>query len=71
MKRYIKLFWAGLTGILLAIANWITTVLGMTDDSKYGKFIRRVVGTCFASVVLVFTIAILWMIRKRQSFTKY
>ena len=60
MKRYIKIFWAGLTGILLAIANWITTVLGMTDDSKYGKFIRRVVGTCFASVVLVFTIAILW-----------
>lgn len=60
MKRYFTLFWAGLTGILSATASWITTVLGMTDDSKYGKFIRRVVGTCFASVVLAFTIAILW-----------
>lgn len=60
MKRYFTLFWAGLTGILSATANWITTILGMTDDSKYGKFIRRVVGTCFASVVLAFTIAILW-----------
>lgn len=62
MKRYIKLFWAGLTGILSATANWITTVLGMTDDSKYGKFIRRVVGTCFAALVLVFTSAILWAV---------
>lgn len=62
MKRYIKLFWAGLTGILSAIANWITTVLGMTDDSKYGKFIRRVVGTCFAMLVLIFTGAVLWAV---------
>ena len=58
MKRHIKLFWSGLTGILSAVANWITTILGMTDDSKYGKFIQRVVGTCFATLVLVFTFAI-------------
>lgn len=62
MKHYIKLFWAGLTGIFSAIANWITTVLGMTDDSKYGKFIRRVVGTCFAVLVLIFTGAVLWVV---------
>ena len=62
MKRYIKLFWVGLTGILSAIANWITTVLGMTDDSKYGKFIRRVVGTCFAVLVLIFTGTVLWAV---------
>lgn len=60
MKRYIKLFWAGLTGILAGISNWITTILGMNDDSKYGKLIRRVVGTCFATLVLIFTVAILW-----------
>ena len=62
MKRYIKLFWAGLTGILSAIANWITTVLGMTDDSKYGKFIRRVVGSCFALMIFIFTGSVLWAV---------
>ena len=62
MKCYIKLFWAGLTGILSAIANWFTTVLGMTDDSKYGKFIRRVVGSCFALMVFIFTGSVLWAV---------
>ena len=45
MKRYIILFWHGLTGILSSIAEWFTVVLGMKDDSKYGKVIRRTVGT--------------------------
>lgn len=53
MKRAMIMFWNGLTGILAGIANWFTIVLGMQDDSKYGKFIRRVVGTCFAFVMLV------------------
>lgn len=37
MKRAIILFWHGLTGILTGIANWITEVLGMKDDSRYGN----------------------------------
>lgn len=53
MKRAMIMFWNGLTGILAGIANWFTIVLGMQDDSKYGKFIRRIVGTCFAFVMLV------------------
>lgn len=48
MKRAFILFWRGLTGIFSGIANWFTVILGMRDDSKYGKFIRLVVGTCFA-----------------------
>lgn len=62
MKRYIILFWHGLTGIFASIAEWITIVLGMKDDSKYGKFIRRVVGTCFAMLVSVFTMVSLWSV---------
>lgn len=57
MKRAFILFWHGLTGILTGIANWFTVILGMRDDSKYGKFLRRVVGTCFAFMVLLIAIA--------------
>lgn len=57
MKRAIILFWYGLTGILTGIANWITVVLGMKDDSRYGKFLRRIVGTCFTLFVILCTIA--------------
>ena len=62
MKRYIILFWHGLTGIFVSIAEWITIVLGMKDDSKYGKFIRRVVGTCIALLVFIFTMVSLWSV---------
>lgn len=44
MKRAIILFWKGLTGIIAATAEWFTVILGMKDESKYGKFIRRIVG---------------------------
>lgn len=60
MKRSIKLFWHGLTGILAYIAEWFTVVLGMKDESKYGKFIRRVVGTSFATLMLIITICALY-----------
>lgn len=60
MKRYIILFWHGLTGILSSIAEWFTVVLGMKDDSKYGKAIRRIVGTCFATIMLLITAAVVW-----------
>ena len=61
MKHYFILFWHGLTGILASIAKWFTVILGMRDDSKYGKFIRRVVGTCFATLMLLLTVATIWI----------
>lgn len=54
------MFWRGLTGILAGVANWFTVILGMRDDSKYGRFIRRVVGGCFTLVVLMLTAAMAW-----------
>lgn len=57
MKRAIVLFWKGLTGIIAATAEWFTVILGMRDESKYGKFIRRVVGGCFAFIMVVFACA--------------
>lgn len=53
MKRAIILFWKGLTGIIAATANWFTVILGMKDESKYGKFVRRVVGGSFALIMLL------------------
>lgn len=57
MKRAFILFWHGLTALLTGIANWFTVILGMRDDSKYGKFLRRVVGSCFAFIMIVFAAA--------------
>ncbi|MBQ9362592.1 MAG: WG repeat-containing protein [Bacteroidaceae bacterium] len=62
MKRSVKFFWQGLTGILAYIANWFTVVLGMKDESKYGKFLRRTVGTCFAILMVLLTGMSLWAI---------
>lgn len=54
MKRAIILFWKGLTGIIAATAEWFTVILGMKDESKYGKFIRRVVGGSFSFIMFAF-----------------
>lgn len=57
MKRAFILLWKGLTRFLTAIAEWFTVILGMKDDSMYGKFLRRTVGTCFTLMVLFVTSA--------------
>ena len=60
MKRAFILFWHGLTALLTGIANWFTVILGMRDDSKYGRFLRRAVGSCFAFLMLLLAIAAGW-----------
>lgn len=52
--RAVALLWKGLTGVIAATAEWFTVILGMRDDSVYGKFIRRVVGGSFAFVMFAF-----------------
>ncbi len=53
MKKAFVLFWQGLTGIFVGIVNWIGALLGMKDDSRYGKVLRRVVATSFAVTMVV------------------
>ena len=62
MKRAFVLFWYGFTTILASIANWFTTILGMKDDSKYGKFIHRVVGSSFAVIMVMLTSAVVYSV---------
>ena len=57
MKKAFVLLWHGITGIFSGIADWFTVILGMRDDSKYGRFLRRVVGSCFALIMLFVTSA--------------
>lgn len=64
MKRAIFLLWKGLTGILAGIAEWFTVILGMKDDSKYGRIIRRVVGGSFALIMAVMAVAIVYAVGK-------
>lgn len=66
MKRAFVLFWHGFTAILACIANWFTTILGMKDDSKYGKFIRRVVGSSFAVIMVMLTAAVVYSVVMRS-----
>jgi len=60
MKRAVILFWHGLTALLTGIAGWFTVILGMREDSKYGKFLRRTVGSCFAFLMLLLAVAAGW-----------
>lgn len=53
VKRAFILFWHGLTALLVGIANWFTVILGMRDDSKYGKILLRTVGSCFAFLMVL------------------
>ena len=49
-----------MTALLTGIANWFTVILGMRDDSRYGRFLRRAVGSCFAFLMLLLAIAAGW-----------
>lgn len=53
MKKAIKALWHGIKAVLTAVVDWVTTLFGMKENSKYAKVLRRVVGTAFAVVVVV------------------
>ena len=57
MKRASLLFWHGLTALIVGVAQWLTAILGMKDDSLYCKILRRVVGTCFAIFMFLLAFA--------------
>lgn len=57
MKKAIKALWHGIKSVFTAIVDWVATLFGMKDDSKYGRILRRVVGTAFALVVIVWALA--------------
>lgn len=59
MKKAIKALWHGIKSVFTAIVDWVATLFGMKDDSKYGRILRRVVGTAFAIVVIFWAAVVL------------
>lgn len=59
MKQAVQMVWQGLTHILVGIANWIAQILSMSDQSRYGKWLQRIVGTCITVCLVLFTLAAL------------
>lgn len=57
MKKAIKALWHGIKVVFTAIVDWVATLFGMKDNSKYGHVLHRVVGTAFAVVVIVWALA--------------
>lgn len=52
MKKERKSLWKGIKAVFTAVVDWVATLFGMKDNSKYGRVLRRVVGTAFAAVVI-------------------
>lgn len=52
MKKVIKALWHGIKAVFTAVVDWVATLFGMKDNSKYGRVLHRVVGTAFAIVVI-------------------
>lgn len=57
MKRERKSLWKGIKAVFTAVVDWVATLFGMKDNSKYGCVLHRVVGTAFAAVVIVWAMA--------------
>ena len=59
MKKAFKALWHGIKAVFTAVVDWVTTLFGMKDNSKYGRLLRRVVGTTFAAVVIFWAVTAL------------
>ena len=52
MKKAIKALWHGIKAVFTVVVDGVATLFGMKDDTRYGKILRRIVGTSFTLVVL-------------------
>lgn len=56
MKKAIKTLWEGLKAVFSVIVDWVATLFGMKDDSKYSKDLRRLVSASFTIVVMLWAV---------------
>ena len=59
MKIAIKALWHGIKAVFTAIVDWVAHLFGMNDNSKYGRALRRIIGTAFALVVVFLAVTAL------------
>ena len=65
MKKERKSLWKGIKAVFTTVVDWVATLFGMKDNSKYGRVLHRVVGTAFAVVVVAW--AGMWICRLGSS----
>ena len=53
MKKAIKALWHGIKAVFTAVFEWVATLFGMNDNSKYVRVLRRVVATAFAAIMVL------------------
>lgn len=53
MKKAIKALWQGIKAVFTAMVEWVTSLFGMNDNSKYVCVLRRIIATAFATIVVV------------------
>ena len=56
MKKEKKSLWKGIKAVFTAVVDWVASLFGMNDNSKYGRVLRRVVATAFATVVVFWAV---------------
>ena len=59
MEKEKKSLWKGIKAVFTAVVDWVATLFGMKDNSKYGRVLHRVVGTAFALVVIFWAVTAL------------
>ena len=58
-EKAIKALWHGIKAVFTAIVDWVAHLFGMNDNSKYGRVLRRIIGTAFALVVIFWAVTAL------------
>lgn len=53
MKKAIKAVWHGIKVVFTTIVDWVATLFGMKENSKYGRVLHCIVGTAFAVVLIL------------------
>jgi len=57
MKKIIKALWHGFKAVFTAIIDWVATLFGMKEETKYGRVMRRIVSAAFVAVIVFWAAA--------------
>ena len=65
MKKAIKALWQGIKDVVTVPVGWVTSLLGMNDNSKYSCILRHAIGTAATVFVVVWAISVVWSFGQR------
>ena len=65
MKKAIKALLHGVKAVVTALVGWATSLLGMNDDSKFARILRRTIGTAATVFVVTWTLSVVWWFGQR------